>query len=105
MPEVLRASHTKPWADCTSDEERLDVFNGILLVANLDALFDRGLITFETNGALIVSARINAAHRTTLQLDRSTPLRWVAREHRQYLEWHQDKVFQRDVSTPHLTNR
>jgi hypothetical protein len=31
LPEVLRASHSQPWADCTTDEERLDVFNGFLL--------------------------------------------------------------------------
>ncbi len=45
LPAVLRASHAKPWAACASDEERLDVFNGLLLVANLDALFDRGHIS------------------------------------------------------------
>lgn len=45
VPEVLRASHAKPWANCDSDAERLEVFNGFLLTANLDALFDRCLIT------------------------------------------------------------
>jgi hypothetical protein len=37
LPELLRASHIKPWADCASDAERLDVFNGILLAPHLDA--------------------------------------------------------------------
>lgn len=46
IPKVLRASHAKPWAECVSDEERLNVFNGFLLSANLDALFDRFLISF-----------------------------------------------------------
>ncbi|HEX3855040.1 MAG TPA: HNH endonuclease signature motif containing protein, partial [Polyangiaceae bacterium] len=31
IPELLRASHIKPWADCATDAERLDVYNGILL--------------------------------------------------------------------------
>ena len=35
----LRASHAKPWSDCATDAERLDVFNGFLLTANFDALF------------------------------------------------------------------
>ena len=39
VTEALRASHAKPWAECDSDAERLDVFNGFLLSANLDALF------------------------------------------------------------------
>jgi putative restriction endonuclease len=33
QPELLRASHIKPWADCSTDAERLDVFNGVLLAA------------------------------------------------------------------------
>lgn len=42
VPDLLRASHIKPWADCSTDTERLDVFNGLLLAAHLDAAFDRG---------------------------------------------------------------
>jgi len=55
IPEVLRSSHCKPWADCRSDAERLDVYNGLLLTANLDALFDKGLITFTDQGGIIIS--------------------------------------------------
>jgi putative restriction endonuclease len=47
IPELLRASHAKPWATCATDAERLDVFNGFLLSAQLDALFDSGLVTFD----------------------------------------------------------
>jgi putative restriction endonuclease len=39
---LLRASHIKPWAKCDSDNERLDVFNGLLLAPHVDALFDGG---------------------------------------------------------------
>ena len=31
MDALLSAFHIKPWAACTSDDERLDVFNGLLL--------------------------------------------------------------------------
>lgn len=46
--EVLRASHAKPWKDCKDKDEkqRLDGHNGLLLSANYDALFDKGLISF-----------------------------------------------------------
>jgi hypothetical protein len=47
QPQVLRASHIKPWKKC-SNAERLNPYNGLLLSANLDALFDRGLVSFET---------------------------------------------------------
>ena len=43
IPELLKASHIKPWKDST-DEERLDIFNGLLLAPHLDAAFDRGFI-------------------------------------------------------------
>lgn len=93
LPEVLRASHAKPWADCNNDEERLDVFNGFLLVANLDALFDRGLITFDVSGVLIASPRLDARHLAALQLTAGMSLRWFAPEHQPYLDWHREKVY------------
>ncbi|KWI58667.1 hypothetical protein WM06_33125 [Burkholderia cepacia] len=50
---VLRASHIVPWR---SDEaERLNPKNGLLLSANLDALFDRYMITFDPEGKLKIS--------------------------------------------------
>lgn len=57
IPEVLRASHIKSWADSTP-EERLDLQNGLLLCANHDALFDRHMITIDadTNELLISSS-------------------------------------------------
>ena len=52
--EHLRASHCKPWRDC-SNEERLDGENGLLLTPSIDHLFDRGFISFEANGRLLIS--------------------------------------------------
>ena len=50
QPELLRASHMKPWADCLNNAERLNPYNGLLLAAHWDAAFDRGLVTFEDDG-------------------------------------------------------
>lgn len=88
IPELLRASHAKPWADCGSDAERLDVFNGFLLSANLDALFDRFLISFDDGGELLLSSQISHSDRILLGLDRPLQLRWVASEHLPYLHYH-----------------
>jgi len=93
LPDVLRASHAKPWADCASDEERLDVFNGFLLVAHLDALFDRGLITFDAGGAMVIAPRLTAEHRASLHVSEGLRLRWVAPEHLPFLQWHRQDVF------------
>jgi putative ubiquitin-RnfH superfamily antitoxin RatB of RatAB toxin-antitoxin module len=63
-PVHLVASHCKPWRDSTN-EERLNGENGLLLTPSIDHLFDRGFIGFENNGALIISP---VAHRPSLQL-------------------------------------
>lgn len=65
--QVLRASHVKPWR-IASHKQRLDPQNGLLLVANLDALFDVGLISFEDTGEMLVSNKISKAQRTMLGL-------------------------------------
>lgn len=52
--EHLVASHTKPWRD-SSHAERLDGENGLLLTPTMDHLFDKGFISFEDTGRLIVS--------------------------------------------------
>ncbi len=57
-PEVIRASHIKPWSKSTN-RERLDACNGLPLVANLDALFDRHMITFAANGRLQISRTLS----------------------------------------------
>lgn len=93
LPQILRASHIKPWARCDTDEQRLDVFNGLLLCANLDALFDRGVITFNENGRLICSPRVSKENQTLLQLSGDLYLRWVSSEHIVYLVWHKINVF------------
>jgi hypothetical protein len=96
IPELLRASHAKPWADCASDSERLDVFNGFLLSAQLDALFDSGLVTFDETGVLEPSPRLDPFHRMLLGLADETPLhlRWISPQHQPYLAWHRQHVFQ-----------
>jgi hypothetical protein len=54
----LIASHIKPWRECT-DHEKLDGCNGLLLAPHVDHLFDRGYISFEDDGRLLVSPRLN----------------------------------------------
>lgn len=92
IPEVLRASHAKPWAECATDAERLDVFNGFLLSANLDALFDRFLISFDEEGLLIVSPMLSATDLHSLGISLHMRLRWVNPLHQPYLKLHRDRL-------------
>ncbi len=54
-PELLRASHIKPWAG-SSNLERLDVNNGLLLSAAYDAAFDARLISFGDEGTMLLAS-------------------------------------------------
>jgi len=94
VTEVLRASHAKPWADCATDAERLDVFNGFLLCANLDALFDRFLISFDNNGVLLISSAIKSEQRERLSLHKPLSLRWVSNNHAKYLNYHRQRFLE-----------
>ena len=53
----MRASHIKPWRK-SSDIEKIDGNNGLMLAPHVDFLFDRGFISFEDDGTLIVSTQI-----------------------------------------------
>lgn len=60
IEELLIASHAKPWSKCDNVHERLTSNNGLLLCANHDALFDKGLITFDLeNNVILVSNKID----------------------------------------------
>jgi hypothetical protein len=93
VPELLRASHIKPWADCDSDAERLDVFNGLLLAPHLDAAFDCGFITVADDGDVIVSATLDNGTRRILRLNEPLRVRALHEAHRAYLPWHRERVF------------
>jgi hypothetical protein len=94
VPELLRASHIKPWADCESDAERLDVFNGLLLAPHLDAAFDRGFITVADDGAVIVADTLDRDARALLGLNARLRVETLSSGHRRYLPWHREHVFQ-----------
>lgn len=92
LPVLLRASHAKPWKDAT-DAERLDVHNGLLLVAHLDLAFDQGLITIGADGAVIVSPLIGTQARAVLGLASPLTAKNLKQGHEHYLAWHRTHVF------------
>jgi hypothetical protein len=93
LVSLLRASHIKPWSRCDSDGERLDVYNGLLLAPQLDALFDGGWITFDHGGTMIVSDLLTLAVRSKLGVPERANLSWITDEHEHYLAFHRAQVF------------
>lgn len=87
---LLRASHIVPWKDCACDADRLDVHNGLLLSALWDAAFDRGLVSFDDEGAPLFSSSLSEQARA--QLHFRGPLR-LTEKHRARLGWHRRQIF------------
>nr|MCU0732345.1 HNH endonuclease [Hyphomonas sp.] len=84
---LLRASHIIPWVKCTSDADRLDVYNGLLLAAHWDAAFDRGLVSFGDDGMPLFKPGLDPAVVELLSTTTIQPLA-LDPQHRLRLDWH-----------------
>lgn len=91
IPELLRASHAKPWKDCTP-AERVDPYNGFLLEARYDALFDQGFISFSDDGTLLISPYLSTTDIRILDIPPNFRLPLSPR-HLPYLHWHRQHIF------------
>jgi predicted restriction endonuclease len=93
-PEHLRASHCRPWRDC-SNEQRLDGENGFLLTPSIDHLFDRGFISFEDSGTLLISpvAHYESLGRMGIDPRAKVNVGSFTNGQRSYLDFHRKEVF------------
>jgi len=87
---LLRASHIKPWAECASDDERLDVYNGFLIAVHLDAAFDAALMTFNENGQILWSSKLTTGAKKLLSSGLVEPV-ILAEQHQRYLDCHRER--------------
>ena len=90
LKTVLMASHIKPWARST-DTERLDKYNGLLLTPTLDSLFDKGLITFLEDGSIKLAEEV-VPYSETLGINEKLSIA-IEEEHKKYLKYHRDNIF------------
>lgn len=86
---LLVASHIKPWR-ASSNTERLDKFNGLLLIPNLDKAFDAGLVTFEENGDIRISPQLSEPGKLSIEPDLRVSLK---PENETYMRFHRLEVF------------
>lgn len=88
-PSMLVASHIKPWAHSTN-AERLDKFNGLLLIPNLDRAFDQGLISFTEAGEVLISSSLENPEKLGINELLSVH---CSTEHHAYMEYHRQNIF------------
>jgi putative restriction endonuclease len=90
----LYASHIKLWRESTN-EERLDGENGLLLTPSIDHLFDRGFISFEDSGELMVSdvAHKESVQRMGIETERMVRVGRFSQGQKTFLAHHRRAVF------------
>lgn len=91
--ELLRASHAKPWAECETGAERICPYNGFLLVANLDALFDKFLVSFDDDGRILISSKLSSSEMAIAGITAEMKLRFISPEHLPFLRWHRKRFY------------
>ncbi|WP_298632514.1 HNH endonuclease signature motif containing protein [uncultured Umboniibacter sp.] len=92
--EHLIASHIKPWRDGDNDE-RLDPENGLMLTPSVDHLFDKGFISFDENGKVLVA---EVAHHASLKKMGVPPsadysVGTFTAQQNNYLDFHREFIF------------
>ena len=91
-PRYLRASHIKPWRK-SSDIEKIDGNNGLMLAPHVDFLFDRGFISFEDDGTLIVSTQIEDGTLESWGIPTEMNVGAFSLEQALYLTFHRENEF------------
>ncbi len=91
--DLLIASHIKPW-EKTTNKERIDPYNGLLLSPALDKCFDQGYVSFDDKGQIMILKKLTADDRKALGINSSMRLRRIDSKHEEYLKFHREYVFQ-----------
>lgn len=92
MSDVLVASHIKPWRS-SNNVERLDPKNGILLAAHVDALFDKGYISFTDSGEVLYSPNFSKADIEKFNIPVAVSAFNLCIKRRDFLNYHREHVF------------
>ncbi|MCI9025196.1 MAG: hypothetical protein HFG92_12265 [Dorea sp.] len=92
-PTLLIASHIKPWAESEA-KEKLDVDNGFLMCPNHDKIFDKGYITFDDDGKIIISEKLAEKENDMVFLNVDSRMHIELTEgNKKYLKFHRENIF------------
>ncbi|MCP4599992.1 MAG: HNH endonuclease [Proteobacteria bacterium] len=93
-PTHLVASHITPWRHA-NNEARLDGENGLMLTPSVDHLFDRGFISFQDDGRLLVSPVADRLSLNKMGIETGVPVNVgeFSSGQRRHLEYHRGFIF------------
>lgn len=87
----LVASHIKPWSK-SNNQERLDLNNVLLLCPHHDSAFDKGYITFDQDGMILISSELTLKTRSLLNLNTEKKIELTEKQS-EYMRWHKENIF------------
>lgn len=98
-PEHLIASHIKPWRESTN-VERLEAANGLLLTPSIEHLFDRGFISFTDDGELVQSPVADqvSLERMGIRQNGQITVGSFSSDQKYFLKYHRDEIFLKSAS-------
>ena len=96
-PALLNASHIKRWVDSTG-KEKTDPDNGLLLCPNHDRLFDKGFISFDEDGKILISNLISESDRIFMNVSGKTRIE-MNDKMKEYMGYHRKHYFRNDDET------
>lgn len=92
---LLIASHIKPWVE-SNNFEKTDPKNGFMFTPTYDKLFDRGFISFENDGTMLVSPWISPLNQKRLNIFNGKKFKMLPTDGREaYLAYHREYVFKK----------
>ena len=90
---LLIASHIKPWRNSESDE-KTDIDNGFILCPNHDRLFDKGFISFDDSGQIMISRELDEINRNSINVKEGIKIE-LTEGNKRYLAFHRDNIFRK----------
>lgn len=87
--ELLIASHILPW-QLSDPHQKVDKFNGLALSPNIDKLFDKGFISFDDKGKILVKSSLSADTLKAVGVDKQMAIKNLTKEHLAYLKEHRE---------------
>lgn len=89
--QLLVASHIMPWS-VSDKKQRLNPNNGFLMCPDHDKLFDKGYISFNDDGRIIISSELNDADKFYMNIDDSMSIE-LSEENKFFLNYHRNNIF------------
>lgn len=90
--KLLIISHIKPWAK-SENSEKLDTNNILLLCSMHDALFDKGLISFDDNGKILISSELDEKEQALVNINEDSYIKITSDRQIEFIRYHREHIF------------